>query len=323
MILYIYTINSMKRPFHITKKARLWIILGFVAIILSIYTFVTNINPSIEFTWWVQLQTDVSLEPEKVLSEMGTILEENWFGTPTVKVDVKENWSSITVQASLDNQEKVQSLSDLITTYINDNWGEVLSQSVTGASVGEYLQSSAKKALVFWLIAIALYMIFAFASIREIVSPVILAIVVIFSLIFALAIPAGAYGLLMATNPTEQLNLVFIASILTVMWYSINDTIIIFDRIRENMKIDENALRTGKVKYIDVFEDSLWQTMRRSFITSLTTLIVILAMRIFGTWVIQTFAFVMGIGVFAAAISSIFLAAPATYLFVRNAKKRP
>ena len=49
------------------------------------------------------------------------------------------------------------------------------------------------------------------------------------------------------------------------------------------MKIDENALRTGKVKYIDVFEDSLWQTMRRSFITSLTTLIVILAMRIFGT----------------------------------------
>jgi preprotein translocase SecF subunit len=116
----------------------------------------------------------------------------------------------------------------------------------------------------------------------------------------------------MALNSTIQIDTIFIISILTVMWYSINDTIVIFDRIRENY---------GKLWWkeykslLEVFEKSLWQTMRRSILTSLSTLFVIISMFIFGTWALQTFAFTLWIGIVAGTYSSIFIAAPLAYLF--------
>ena len=95
-------------------------------------------------------------------------------------------------------------------------------------------------------------------------------------------------------NPTVQVDTVFIIAILTIMGYSINDTIIIFDRVREN--IDRSTGSQGII-YGKIFENSLWQTMRRSMGTSISTLLVIITMYIFGSGVIQLFAFTMGIGV--------------------------
>lgn len=182
------------------------------------------------------------------------------------------------------------------------------------------MQRAAIWALVVGIVFMAVYMLFSFATIRRYIPPMILAIVTIVTMLFDVSIPVGAYGFWMMINPTIQVDTIFIIAILTTMGYSINDTIIIFDRIRENMK-DHGDREKGSLIYGRVFEKSLRQTMRRSLGTSISTLLVIIAMFVLGTGVIQQFAFTMGIGVIAGTFSSIFVAAPLAYIILGKHKK--
>ncbi|MDO4713226.1 MAG: hypothetical protein Q4B28_00775 [bacterium] len=184
--------------------------------------------------------------------------------------------------------------------------------------MGAYMQSTATRALGLGIIAMVMYMIFSFGTIRKYIAPVILACVVILSTMISVSIPAGAYGLWMGINPTVQIDTVFIIAILTIIGYGINDVIIIFDRVRENM------IRYGDKKEVHlatIFEESIWQSMKRSLGTSLSTLLVLLGMFVFATGVVSTFAFTVGVGVIASTLSSIFIAVPTAYLLVKVTTK--
>jgi preprotein translocase subunit SecF len=117
-----------------------------------------------------------------------------------------------------------------------------------------------------------------------------------------------------------EVNLPFIVAILTIIGYSINDTIVIFDRIREN-------LRFAKVKtykdYIRIVNDSVWQTMTRSINTALTVLFAAAALFVFGSESIRLFSLAMLIGLFSGAYSSIFIASPLWLLMKKNSKSKP
>jgi preprotein translocase SecF subunit len=95
----------------------------------------------------------------------------------------------------------------------------------------------------------------------------------------------------MGVDSTVQIDTVFIIAILTIIGYGINDVIIIFDRVRENIVKHSKK----EFSYIEVFEESIWQTIKRSIGTSLSTLLVLCGMFIFGTGVIQRFAFTVGV----------------------------
>jgi preprotein translocase subunit SecF len=157
------------------------------------------------------------------------------------------------------------------------------SLSIIGPSIGDFMRRSAKRAIIVGLILMALYMMISFAGIRTVIPPYVLAIVTIVTMAFDVSIPAGAYGLLMQFNSTVQIDTVFIIAILTTMGYSINDTIIIFDRIRENIAKEEKSLLAGGALLGNVIETSLWQTMRRSLGTSISTLLVVVAMYFLGS----------------------------------------
>jgi preprotein translocase SecF subunit len=121
----------------------------------------------------------------------------------------------------------------------------------------------------------------------------------------------------MMFNTTIQVDTVFIIAVLTVVAYGVNDVIVIFDRIRENV------LRHAKDKNIiigKIIEDSLRQTMRRSIGTSLSTLLVLITMFIFGTGVLRQFALAVGCGVIAATCSSIFLGGSLAYILMGKFK---
>jgi len=180
------------------------------------------------------------------------------------------------------------------------------------------MQKAAKNALIVGLILMAIYMLFSFSGIRKEISPTLLAVIVIVTMIFDVAIPAGAYGLWMSINPTISIDTVFIIAILTTMGYSINDTIIIFDRIRENIK---NKAGQKEVLFGKIFEQSIRQTMKRSLMTSGSTFVIVLIMFILGTGIIKQFAFTIGIGVIAGSYSSIFIAAPLAYILLGKYKK--
>lgn len=286
--------------------------------------FGLNAKMSSEFTGGVSLTIAQSVDKQKLTQDLQRYLQEEGFEDTIVEAADQGESTSLTVKTSIKEDEKVNILSENIRDFLLEdkyvaNTDQILDQAITGPSVGSYMQKTAIKALLWGLLIMAIYMIFSFSGIRKYIQPEVLAIVTIITMLFDISIPVGAYGFWMMVNPTIQVDTIFIIAILTTMGYSINDTIIIFDRVRENIK--ERGGKDAKFVYGKVFESSLRQTMRRSMGTSISTLLVIIAMFILGTGVIQRFAFTMGVGVIAGTFSSIFLAAPLAYLMLGKFKK--
>jgi len=184
------------------------------------------------------------------------------------------------------------------------------------------IRKTAQNAIVWGIVLMAVYILFAFAGMRMLISPVLLWVITMLTMVFDVSIAAWAYGLLMKLNSAIQVDTIFIIALLTVLWYSVNDTIVIFDRVRENFLDKQEAIEKWKTSYEEIFEMSLWQTMRRSLATSLSTLVVIIAMYVFGSGILRLFAFTLWIGVIAGTYSSIFLAAPFAYLMSNKNKKK-
>ncbi len=319
-----YKINvNMNHPFSIMKKTYLWLAIWWILLLSARFFFFKNINLSIEFTWWLQIKIDKSVDEGKITAELDKYLTEKKYEWNEVLVQSSDWMSTITLKMNVENDAKVSVLSQDIqeflikNDYIKDP-SSILEQSITWPSVWGYMQKTAKNAVVVWLIFMAIYMIFSFMAIRKVVNPSVLAIITIVTMIFDISIPAWAYGIRTMINHTIQLDSVFIIAILTTMGYSLNDTIIIFDRIRENLV---NKLGQKNISYWKVFEDSLRQTMRRSFWTVFSTFIVILFMYILWTGAIRTFAFTIGVWVLAGSYSSIFISAPLAYLVLWKYKK--
>ena len=101
------------------------------------------------------------------------------------------------------------------------------------------MTSSAIRALGLGIVFMGIYILLVFSSLRDVLNPVLLAVVTTVTLSFDVLVAAGSYGAMMLVNPTMQVDVIFVIAILTVMGYSVNDTIVIFDRIRENYKNSE------------------------------------------------------------------------------------
>lgn len=286
---------------------------------IALAAFFLNMRFSVQFTWWVEMVIDAPVISQSVADEMERVLTDAWFIDQPVAIGQKDWFPSILIQTRLQSDEQVSWITTMLNTILFETWlidweEGILELSIIGPSIGDYIRKSAQSALLWWVIAMAVYVLIAFASMRKLVSPLMLWVITIFTMLFDVAIPAGAYGLLMYFNPVAQIDTVFIIALLTVMWYSVNDTIVIFDRVRENIADKEKQIEEGTVDSAELFEKSIWQTMRRSIGTSLSTLVVVIAMFIFWTWVLKTFAFVLWMWVIAGTYSSLFLAAPLAYL---------
>lgn len=247
-------------------------------------------------------------------------LTDGGFVPGNVTVGKKDDFATLLVQLQLTDDAQVQQVVKLLTSTLVENKviasaDNILEQSIIWPSIGAYMKKSAVMALWWGVVFMAIYILFAFAAMRHLISPALLWVITILTMLFDIAFPAGMYGIWMSMNSVVQVDAVFIIALLTVMWYSINDTIIIFDRVRENYVAHEEQFTSGKWDVKELFEKSLWQTMRRSLWTSLTTFLVVVAMRVFGTWALKLFAFTFGMWVLSGSFSSIFFAAPLAYLF--------
>jgi SecD/SecF fusion protein len=222
------------------------------------------------------------------------------------------SYTNVLIQQTQQNEDQLIAHSKVIQAQYGEKMKEF---AIVGPSIGKQVSSTAVQAIVWWLILMALFIVFEFSKIRKFIQPWVLAIITIVTMLFDILSPMGIYGLKMMFDATAQVDVIFIIALLTTMGYSINDTIIIFDRVREHLETDKN-------KKLDmVFEDSLWETMGRSLMTSGSTLIVVLAMYALGTGDLKNFAFVMIFGIISGTLSSIFLAAPIAYLIIKYTNK--
>lgn len=181
-----------------------------------------------------------------------------------------------------------------------------------GPVIGKELKEKAQKAVLFVLIAIVLYIAWAFRHVSKPVSSFRYGFIALVALFHDILITAGIFSIL-GHFLNFEIGIPFVAAILTILGYSVNDTIVVFDRVRENL-----SKHTGDFQ--DTVSKSIRETLVRSFNTSLTTLFVLVAIFFLGGETIRYFVLTLIIGIVIGTYSSIFLASP---LLVSLKRKLP
>ena len=220
------------------------------------------------------------------------------------------------VSEELDNKQMIVRVS--IADWIKENLTEkvennpfiVLKEDIVGPKIGEELKQDAVLAIFFALIVILIYLGFRFKFVFAMG-----AVAALFhDVLITLGLFAALYGLIPGLN--LDIDLTVVAAFLTLIGYSINDTVVNYDRIRENLKIHKTR------PLYDIINTSLSQTMSRTLITSGTTLITVLILLIFGGEVLKVFAFTLFFGVIIGTFSSIFVASALVYEYAEKYKKK-
>jgi preprotein translocase subunit SecF len=252
----------------------------------------------------------------------GSLLEVNFNSSrPTVEEVEKNlgdlNLGSLTVQPVgeagmiLRFQDSSKEKEELVMGKLGDV--TQIRYTAVGPSIGEELKRKAVYAIFWVLAAVVIYISIAFRRVSRPVSSWKYGISALIAMIHDVIITIGVFAFLGKFYGTE-INTPFVAAVLTVLGYSIHDTIVVFDRVRENLpRSDEDF--TGTVN------TSLNQTLVRSINTSMTVILTLLAVLIFGGASIRVFALALTIGIFIGTYSSIFVASPLLVLWEKWGKK--
>jgi preprotein translocase SecF subunit len=193
---------------------------------------------------------------------------------------------------------------------VSDNSFTVLKEDRVGPKIGEELKRDAVLAVVFALIAILIYLgfrfkfVFAFGAVAALFHDVLI----------TLGLFALLYGLIPGLN--LDIDLTIVAAFLTLDGYSINDTVIVFDRIKKNLKIHKTR------PLFDIINTSISQTMSRTILTGGTTILTVLVLLIFGGEVLRSFAFTLFFGIIIGTYSSIFVASTLVYEYATKYNKK-
>ncbi len=192
----------------------------------------------------------------------------------------------------------------------NADRATIVSATKVGPSMAKTITRGAFISVIIALIAIFLYILLRFRNVAFSVGSIV-------ALAFDALVVLGFFSLLYGWVPMSlEIDQTFIGAILTVIGYSINDKVVVFDRIRENIGLYAKRDRR------QLFNESLNQTLARTINTSVTTLIVLLTIFFLGGDSIRPFSFAMILGVVFGTLSSIFIAAPTAYLIMTRGKKK-
>lgn len=268
------------------SRRRLWFTLSAILILVSVGSLlVRGLNLGVDFTGGVLM--DLQFEREVETSEVREILVDHGLGHSQITVDQRTGGVMIRTPV-LEDAERVSLLEGLSARVADIRSSDV---HLVSPVIAEELLRMALLALVIAIAGMIIYISlrfefkFALAAITALMHDALLVL--------------GFFSLLQI-----EVSSAFIPAILTIMGYSINDTIVVFDRIRENLKYTKKRTLEGMVEF------SIGQTLRRSIYTSLTTLTAVTAIYVFGGKTTQLFALALLVGVMCGTYSSIFLASP-------------
>lgn len=286
---------------EIIKNSKKFLGISAVFLIVSLVVFFAKgLNYGIDFSGGnlFQLKFEKSITLNQINNNLDEIAKTIHQVNPNSrKVQISEDNTVIIRTPELKESEKTEVLDNLKKI---GNF-EINKEEKVGASVGEELKISAILALSIGAVLIILYITFRFEFT--------FAVAAVAALFHDLIIAIGVIALL-----GYEIDTPFIAAILTILGYSINDTIVVFDRIRENMK------RKNRGTFEQCLDKSVNQVMIRSLNTSVTTLFAIIAILVFGGDSLKTFIMTLLIGILAGTYSSVFIATPLVYIFDKNKK---
>lgn len=291
---------QIKRELHFVKHRKIFYIVTVAIMLIGLgFGLVRGLNYGIDFTGGTMIQIDMgkqvpAADVEKSIKEYKLNPEVIYSGEGNEEIVIR------TMEA-LDSDQRAKVIDTLQEDFGFED-KDIVSQELFGPSVGKELRDNAIKAILISALCMLIYIRIRFsewkfggAALLGVLNDVL--IVIAFYAIF-----------------NVQVNNPFIAGILTVVGYSINDTIVVFDRIRENLKYSR---RGGTEELID---ESITQTLGRSLMTSFTTLIVMVPLFIMTGPAIREFTLPLMVGVLAGACSSITICSPLYYEFAQRGR---
>ncbi|GHT16470.1 protein-export membrane protein SecF [Endomicrobiia bacterium] len=260
-------------------------------LLLTVGAFIYRggLNYGIDFTGGILMR--ISFQNEVGLQDVRIAVEES--GINSFELQSSGNLVMIRIKKDLEAQEEFETLiKSSIQLRFPDNPVKIEGIEYIGPTVGEYLSKQAVYAFLFAFLVMIVYVAFRFkSSLWGIVSVV----GIIHDIVISL-------GFVILAN--KEINITIVAALLTVVGYSINDTIVLFDRIKENLKL------LVKEDFVAVINKSINEVLVRTIVTSLTVFIVVCSLFFFGGEVMHTFAYIMIIGTVLGVFSTIFVCAP-------------
>ena len=297
---------------NIIGKRNIFLIVSAILILASI-VFISfyKIKPGIDFVggslWQIRITQNEKIDENSL---------KDFF-------DVKFGLKNFVVYPALQSQSYLIRLENLsepdhqkyLEALKNEFGGvEELSFDSIGSTIGYELGRKAIWAAIFVLLGICFYVAFAFRRTSYLVPSFRYGLIILACLIHDVVIPLGVLVYLGHFRGVD-FNISFVVALLTIMGYSVHDTIVVFDRIRSNLLINK-----GKLDFPKLTNDSVNQVMTRSINTSLTTLIALLAIFFFGPLSLKYFTLILSIGIVVGTYSSIFVAVPLLTIWQNKSK---
>ena len=291
---------AIKRQFSFIKHRKIYYTVSVVILVIGLaFGLVRGLNYGIDFTGGTMVQIDMG--KEVAMEEVEAVLNDRGIEAEVVYAGENNEQIMIRTVDAIENDERSALIADLQQEFGFDD-SDILAQELFGPTVGKELRNNAIKAVLLAAVGMLIYIRLRFkewnfgaSAILGVLHDVL--IVLTFYAVFNVTV----------NNP-------FIAGILTVVGYSINDTIVIFDRIRENNQL----MRKDEEEIIDI---SINQTLSRSIMTTFTTLIVMVPMFIMTSASMREFILPLMVGVAAGCLSSIFICSPLYYQFSQHKRK--
>ena len=287
---------------NIIGHKKIFLSIAALLVILSIASIaIFGFRPSIEFAggtlWQIRF---ASAEVDRAALEGA--LREAGIAEGSIVTEVGEGSQFLIRSKELNEEEHVR-----VGTALTSTLGtfEELSFQTIGAAVGGETKTKAITAVIMVLVGISLYIAFAFRKVSYPVNSWKYGFITLITLFHDAAIPAGLFALLGYVLHVE-VDVNFIVALLLVMGFSVHDTIVVFDRIRENLRLSQK----GKTSFEDLVNTSVNQTMARSVNTSLTLVLVLIALYVLGAENLRYFILTILVGVVMGTYSSIFVASP-------------
>ncbi len=277
----------MKKNIQVAEKSKIWFTISLILIAISIGSlFINGLNFGIDFIGGtivtIELKTPFETSDAKALiEEYDSSADVTYAGEAKTQVIIstKKDLTTEDRQALFAKFQEKYNLEDT----------DLLSIDTVSPSIGAEMANSAMLAAVVAVLLMLVYITFRFEFMFGLAA--------VIALIHDLIIVLGVYSIFQI-----QVNSPLIAAMLTILGYSINDTIVVFDRIRENRP------KFGKYDFASLVDTSVSQTLRRSINTSFTTLLAIGALYAFGVPAVQDFALPLMVGIVSGTYSSIFVA---------------
>ena len=287
--------------FNFIGRRKPAIILSAFFVIMSISSFVIQgLNWGIDFSsgYVVQLKFDNDI----TISEVRTTFEKNGINDAVIQSFGNNNEVLIKLkEGSNFNKESIYNF--LINSFAESMPFQIIKLEFVGSQIGQELREKGEWAMLVALLSILVYIGFRFEFIYGVGA--------IIALIHDVVITLGVFSLFQI-----EFDLSVLSAILAVIGYSLNDTIVVYDRIRENTRV----IKTDH--YENILNNSINQTLSRTFITSLTTLFVLVSLFLLGGSAVELFALAMIIGILIGTYSSIFIASTSLLLLGANAEIR-